>query len=280
MSKYTTELRYLLEAGYNLGLSDYPIFDEAYRAGLNQKILNHYKFREIGFETAALFKHFLNTRMNEIMPYYNQLYLSEKIKIEPLLNRKFDETYTRNNTNENTQNIQSNSSLTSDGTENRNGTSTTAATDKRTGTDNATVDETRNGSTTQGEKRVESDTPQGLLSINNIEAELYASKAAIENDTQTTTNTDKTTTNRTTGDDLTHNSSTEDASQAISHAQTDGTNTSDSTAKGTGWENFTRNLNGFEGETQSEMLLKFRTTFLNIDLQVIEELNDLFLNLY
>ena len=49
MSKYTIELRELVGRGYGLALSDYPIFDERHRASLNQKIIDHYYFREIGF---------------------------------------------------------------------------------------------------------------------------------------------------------------------------------------------------------------------------------------
>ena len=71
MSKYTTELRYLIQSGFDLGLRNYPIFDENYRSKLNEKILNHYYMREIGFETAGLFKRYLNVKMEEIMPYYN-----------------------------------------------------------------------------------------------------------------------------------------------------------------------------------------------------------------
>ena len=80
MSKYTTELRYLIQSGFDLGLRNYPIFDENYRSKLNEKILNHYYMREIGFETAGLFKRYLNVKMEEIMPYYNQMYLWEKQK--------------------------------------------------------------------------------------------------------------------------------------------------------------------------------------------------------
>ena len=80
MSKYTTELRYLIQSGFDLGLRNYPIFDENYRSKLNEKILNHYYMREIGFETAGLFKRYLNVKMEEIMPYYNQMYLSASIR--------------------------------------------------------------------------------------------------------------------------------------------------------------------------------------------------------
>lgn len=39
-------------------------------------IEDHYFMREIGFETPMLFKHYLNTRMREIMPKYNAMYAS------------------------------------------------------------------------------------------------------------------------------------------------------------------------------------------------------------
>lgn len=42
MSKYTTELRYLIENNFDIGLKTYPIFDENYREVLNTKIINHY----------------------------------------------------------------------------------------------------------------------------------------------------------------------------------------------------------------------------------------------
>lgn len=91
MSKYTTQLRWIVEqisqglpvpegqrysnAVYKyIGLNEYPIFDESYRNGLNDKIIDHFFFREIGFETAAQFAFYLRRTMNEIMPKYNALY--------------------------------------------------------------------------------------------------------------------------------------------------------------------------------------------------------------
>ena len=80
MSKYTTELRYLLEMNFDLGLKNYPIWEESHREELNKRITEHYKFREIGFETANLFKDRLNTRMAEIMPKYCKIYETLKNK--------------------------------------------------------------------------------------------------------------------------------------------------------------------------------------------------------
>lgn len=92
MSKYTTELRYIIESGYDLqALKSYPIFDENYRQVLNQYILNHFWLREIGFETVGEFDLFLGNTMNEIMPYYNGLFKMAMGEIDPLTNYKYRE---------------------------------------------------------------------------------------------------------------------------------------------------------------------------------------------
>lgn len=99
MAKYTTTIRNLMDNNFDFGLKDYPIFDEEYRTVLNNKILMHYYMDEIGFETAGLFKVYLNNKMNEIMPYYNELYKKQK---DLLLNfdktTNLTETFTRDNT--------------------------------------------------------------------------------------------------------------------------------------------------------------------------------------
>lgn len=125
MSKYTTELRWIVEqtlddAGADriednwrlcydaLGLADYPLFDEAYRETLNNKIIRHYYTREIGAETAGRFRMFVRDAMHLIMPYYNQLYESEILAkgMEPLSDRNLKHTEhawgNASNTGENT----------------------------------------------------------------------------------------------------------------------------------------------------------------------------------
>lgn len=98
MGEYTVSLRYLIERGYKLALDSYPIWDEEYRPYLNQKIIDHYYFREIGQETPDRFNFFLRRKMNEIMPYYNKLYESELIEFDPLATEFFKEgTDTRRN---------------------------------------------------------------------------------------------------------------------------------------------------------------------------------------
>jgi hypothetical protein len=70
--------------GGDIGLGTYPIFDENYRAQLNGMIIDHYYIREIGVETIDMFVHNMRTHMNEIMPFYNKLYLSEQLTFDPL----------------------------------------------------------------------------------------------------------------------------------------------------------------------------------------------------
>ena len=107
MSKYTTEVRNIVEtyAGYDeradypdvdscidiaipkiFDVDNIPVYVPEHKPLLFHKILLHYYQREIGFETAGLWKLKLNTKLKEIMPYYNQLYASELLEYDPLQN--------------------------------------------------------------------------------------------------------------------------------------------------------------------------------------------------
>lgn len=138
MSKYTTEVRYICEvnsglvqsAGFNdiqkilessvdkIFNFDYPIFDESYRRPLNIKILRHFYTREIGAETVGEWKLYLQQTLEEIMPYYNQLYLSEIESINPLYN--VDITTTREKTGDSTENASGHTTTNTNGNEHRN----------------------------------------------------------------------------------------------------------------------------------------------------------------
>lgn len=60
--------------GFDLGMRDYPIFDEAYRDILNRKIREHFWFREFSARTPQQFIFYLNRKLNEQMPQINRLY--------------------------------------------------------------------------------------------------------------------------------------------------------------------------------------------------------------
>ena len=78
MAKYTITIKTLIDNNFDFQMTSYPIFDETYRNTLNNNILHHYYENEIGFETAPLFRFYLNQKLNEIMPYYNELYKVQK----------------------------------------------------------------------------------------------------------------------------------------------------------------------------------------------------------
>lgn len=93
MVKYTEVLHDLLtnevtNEAINKALSSYPMYEPVHqelygyvptRDELNKKILNHYRWYEIGSETVGRFLFNLEMTMNEIMPKYNQLYKSVDI---------------------------------------------------------------------------------------------------------------------------------------------------------------------------------------------------------
>lgn len=144
MSKYTTEVRFICEekAGLieNTGSNkvdeilekswnkifdnSWAFYDETERKKLCKKILRHYYTNEIGFETVGLWTLYLNTKMGEIMPYYNQLYESARIKFEPLKDIDYTETgENEKNTTENNLSVRDGNTLrTDDLTRNTDGT--------------------------------------------------------------------------------------------------------------------------------------------------------------
>ena len=277
MSKYTTELRYLIENNFDIGLKDYPIFDENYREPLNRKIINHYYFREIGFETAELFKRYLNNTMNEIMPYYNQLFKSELLEFNPFYN--VDKTVTTDKNNNSVSDFVGNISGKNTQTADTENTQTNNGKQQTTTAATSTGESVGNSTTTNKNKNVSSDTPQGFLSINSIENETYASTAemgnaeSINNSKATSNNAENGITDQTTADET----------KATGNSKSNATTETDTANKTTSndFENYISHVIGkSEGETYSEMLMKFRETFLNIDMMIIDELKTCFMMIY
>lgn len=225
---FTVELGSLVENGFDLGLDKYPIFDESYREPLNAKIIEHFFFREIGLETPGLFKRFLNRRMNEVMPYYNQLYMSALREFDPFQN--YDMT------------TEGSSTGTSDQTRDYSRTESTS-----------TVAKSDTSSDTESDARtLVSNTPQMQLSGR----EDYASN-------------------------ITDSRSKTEAIGTSEQASSADTAASDMTAASAKTlDEYVTRVSGLSGITASNALLQFRETFLNIDMLVIGELNDLFMGIY
>ena len=267
MSKYTTEVRFICE--YNAGLTlskgyqsvneilsqsysaifdfDFPIYDEAYRPVLCQKILKHYYTREIGEETVGLWKLRLDARLNEIMPYYNQLYSSAMLQFDPLYDT--DLTRTSNRTGE------SEKQGTHNDTEGREGGANTITNDDVTTTNQGTDGNTQ--------WNVFSDTPQGALT--RVDNETYLTDARKITDSGNFSN------NGTENRDVTENRTyDEDVTRAGTYGET--VNTTD--------EYLERLQGKSSGTSYSKLLEEYRKTLLNIDMMIINDLQDLFMNIW
>ncbi len=112
MAHYTITIKTLIDNNFDFKMTEYPIFDENYRDILNEKILHHYYMDEIGFETAPLFRFYLNTKLNEIMPFYNTLYATQKVILDSntlLNNVNITETMDRDTTGQNSSSSSSTS---------------------------------------------------------------------------------------------------------------------------------------------------------------------------
>lgn len=115
MSRYTTELRFIVENTSleeveswfeDYELSDYLTDDEIAvieergtwsKDKLAKKIVEHYWVHEIGLETVGLFKHQAKVAMQEIMEEKLPLIYSASIQYDPLVNVDFTETYEEEN---------------------------------------------------------------------------------------------------------------------------------------------------------------------------------------
>lgn len=262
MSKYTTELRFICESILNLDESagynsveniinnsidkifdfNFPLFDTAYKIPLCRKILYHFYTREIGQETYGLWKLKLQTKLNEIMPYYNQLYKSELLEFNPLYDVDITTEHSlKKNQDETKKDVYND----------------TVDTSKQ---DNTQLDVSKNVDKTSSTLTKDLDTPQGgIQSINDN----YLTNV---NDSKTVDNEDNTEKN------VTKYTSDEQASK---------NSTNNYTANINSLDEYIEHIKGkSQGENYSNMLLKFRETFLNIDLMVIEELEELFIQLW
>lgn len=323
MGKYTIEVRHICEAeaglteigGYSAVADiiskaipkifnfDFPIYDDSYRNVLCTKILKHYYMREIGAETVGQWKLWLDARLNEIMPYYNQLYKSAMIEFNPMYD--VDLTTTHMGKNGGSTTVESGGSdkteygrITTD--KDYAEVSTVGDTDETGVNENvADSNEVTTSTTTLGKKQTVtrakkdafSDTPQGTLE--NVEQNAYLTnyRKISDEDVVQDEGGDQADTVKELG------ASSTDSSNKKSHVEgkdtTDRTltrtNEGEDTVTRTNTETTTINttddytktvIGKIGGVSYSKKLLEFRSTFINIDKMIIDDLSDLFLGLW
>ncbi len=108
-SRYTLELSYLQDdPEFDLFSFEYDFYEPQLKKQFENKFMDYYRYYEIGFETIERFQRQLMSKLNMIMPYYRQLYITElKSKnIDYLLNKDLRETTERTLTS-NDENIMS-----------------------------------------------------------------------------------------------------------------------------------------------------------------------------
>ncbi len=350
MSTYTTEVRYICEkyAGYSESKDyrdfntttekylsevyniddiidkaiprifepDIELFDPGYKNVLFHKILRHYYMREIGAETVALWKFYLNTTLKEILPLYNQRYKSELIKFDPMFDT--DMTTTQNKKSDGNVGVsgnvtdkgdkafseQGNSTQSEIGneTETNKSKTTTADKAKTTNEGETTTHGTNSSNTTKNETNLYADTPQGgiqgllghaqgesgndykyLTDARKIDG---TEKVQGENDANgTSTGTTEYTDDITVDLDGTKTNDTTINADSESHRSGTETNNNSRTTRedtvSTSTEDYIMHVAGKNGgKSYSEMLKEFRETFLNIDMEIINELRPCFMQLW
>ena len=180
------------------------------------------------------------TRIREIMPYYIQLYESEKYMKEiedPFATVDYTETFEQTSTDNTTGTQSEEISNTSESS------TTSSATDNRT--------------TTEDKERKFSNTPQG--SITNLDS--YMTEASVEDNGAT--------------DNLVSEAS------GSNDSNSSGTSSLETSEQKNGTVKHTLTKKGAMGVTTfGHDMIEYRQSFLNIDLMIINELNDLFLGVY
>ena len=263
MSIFTTELRYPIEqyqdenklsrrtydAGIYrlLGLDEYPIFEESYRSTLNNKIIEHYYFKEIGTDTLARFRWYMRTTMSEIMPRFNALYEAQNKITDPITNRNLSwrEVWEI--------------AETGGSTTKREGATDYGRTEHRA---NGGKDKQTAGRTT--DKVIHSETPMNELQTGAVENGNYATDVTFttrEGQTASETEYGGTTDVSTGGKDTTNG--TTDYERNL---DTDGTKTHTDI--------------GYDGTSPTTLLAELADKFVNIDVQIIDTLAPLFMGLW
>lgn len=310
MSHYTTEVRFICEnfAGFDESKGyakvneiisgarskifdfDYPIFDESYRSVIETKILKHYYTREIGFESVGLWKLKLDTKLNEIMPLYNQLYKSALLEFNPFHDTDLTTTHEGDTTGDKTAitDVDSDRSLNEHETQDRSNEYNETNTNTGAYETGVNYTDTKHNEHEDNEWNLFSDTPQGgidgieaaydgvsnnayLTDARNIKREGTADDTNTGNQNTENTHND---TNVKTGEIDESADNIRDVNESVDTTQ----NMHEVFANTNEW---VQKIFGKSGRVSySKMLTEFRETFLNIDMMVIDELKDLFFLLW
>lgn len=260
MAQVTVELGNLLDrTDFELFDFDYTFNDLAFKAELEQAVIDFYYDYEIGQETPDMFKRKFKARWKRIITYYNDLYNTTLLTYNPLTNYSIDEALdqlsTINNTQDNTSNTTTDGTITADSTR----TDDLTNTNESTRTDNTTQDTDSN--------EMVSDYPQQPIAGGDY---LNGERDTTSSTTNTGT-VDNTGTNTQTG-------TVKDSGSSTSGNVED--TTGNVTTNGTNDTTYTKTLEGITGTTYQELIQKERANILRIAGSVINEMKPCFILVY
>jgi len=280
ISTYTISVYELQEYNFDFGLTEYPIWDEAYRPILNKAILDFYMFREIGYTNPAVWRQRLMNRMSIIMRNkYNELYKNKAIPFNPLYTMELYEEFTHKIANDGTTNNNGVINYNTDGTnittsnETNNTDSTNGQTNRIDTTDNSTTNANNLGLTSQfpSEEMTEDDLTSNLFVDN-------ATKTKGDTTVVGVSGVDTVVTGNNQSDTVINGNNT------IVNTGIDKTiNTNAGTNNNTMDESYNKKTYGSASDLSfAHAMTQFKdyVDMFDLDNQVIAELNDLFMNVW
>lgn len=326
MSKYTTELRYPLEQRFKERYPDYEgepdpytvcqggrdqLFDFYYPINADDKerfeinFCLHYYTREIGSETLGLFKLRLMSRLNEIIPKYNQLWnqLAEMAELNIYDNINMVREYSYGQTVEDdghvnklgSELLQHGHTITKTGNKSQEYENFSEVSETvRDGTDTTTT--TPTGKTKTGNSVTErvSDTPMSTIdNMTTVQSNMYLTAAKItDNDTTVEYTDGRKDTEETEYDSTFTTTRTPTGKQkevynnlAETHSGTDTTSFNNRKDENYNMREFggtdTEEITGKNGgKSYAEEMEKARKLFINVDQMLIRELDKLFMQVW
>lgn len=266
--------------------------DDAYLQQLFYAILAHYYRDEIGYETYALWRFKLNTKLSEILPYYDQFYRTQLLKYNILDNVDYTENHEGKDSQQTTGSKSSTGSTKSDATITDTFTRTDATTrdanskgtNAQKTTDTGTIQDA--GTNTSSSTDLHSDTPQGGVFISDISKHNYLTDAR----TQSTNGSDGNTRTLDTINDA-NGSTTGEVKETGSLTRNDKTDRSDgrtgetsedidTTGSMNATDEYVNHVVGLKGNTFVNLIKEFRENVINVNMMIIDELNPLFMGLW
>ena len=271
MAVATVELRHLLQSDFQLFDFEYEFDDTSFKQELEQAIIDHYYFSEIGQETPDRFKQRFKTRWQRIMPYYNKLYNTTLLSYNPLVNYTITEglnqlSSTTNNQDATTTTISTGSTGTKTDTTNTTDTtgSTLTTNDTQTTTDGSTTSETNDK---------DSNYPQQAIAGGDY---LSGEKTG----TGTSVNESLSKNTGTVNNENTSHSDGESSSIGSSTSQDEGTATNEIVSRGTNQTDYEKTIEGLTGTSYQQLISQERANLLRIIDSVINEMKPSFFLIY